>query len=70
MRKTTLLSTLAIGATLAFATLSANAQDKGFYAGAGVGQSFVDEGRYDDHDTAKREHKEALNRGASVEHSA
>jgi len=52
MRKTTLLSTLAIGATLAFATLSANAQDKGFYAGAGVGQSFVDEGRYDDHDTA------------------
>lgn len=28
------------------------AEDKGFYAGAGIGQSFVDERGYDDEDTA------------------
>ena len=34
------------------AAFGAQAADKGFYAGAGVGQSFVDEGNYDDEDTA------------------
>jgi OOP family OmpA-OmpF porin len=52
MRKTKLLSTLLLSATLGAAAFGANAQDKGFYAGAGVGQSFVDEGVYDDEDTA------------------
>lgn len=52
MRKTKLLSTLLLSATLGVAAFGANAQDKGFYAGAGVGQSFVDEGIYDDEDTA------------------
>jgi OOP family OmpA-OmpF porin len=52
MRKTKLLSTLLLSATLGVAAFSANAQDKGFYAGAGVGQSFVDEQQYDDEDTA------------------
>jgi OOP family OmpA-OmpF porin len=52
MRKTKLLSTLLLSATLGVAAFGANAQDKGFYAGAGVGQSFVDEGAYDDEDTA------------------
>lgn len=52
MRKTKLLSTLLLSATLGAAAFAANAQDKGFYAGAGVGQSFVDEGAYDDEDTA------------------
>lgn len=52
MRKTQLLSTLLLSATLGAAAFSANAQDTGFYAGAGVGQSFVDEQAYDDEDTA------------------
>src|SRR4249919_2153962 len=52
MRKTKLLSTLLLSATLGAAAFGAQAQDKGFYAGAGVGQSFVDEGAYDDEDTA------------------
>jgi OOP family OmpA-OmpF porin len=52
MRKTKLLSTLLLSATLGVAAFGAHAQDKGFYAGAGVGQSFVDEGIYDDEDTA------------------
>jgi OOP family OmpA-OmpF porin len=52
MRKTKLLSTLLLSATLGAAAFGASAQDHGFYAGAGVGQSFVDEGAYDDEDTA------------------
>jgi OOP family OmpA-OmpF porin len=54
MRKTKLLSSLLLAATLGAAAFGAQAQDaeKGFYAGAGVGQSFVDEGNYDDEDTA------------------
>ena len=52
MRKTKLLSSLLLSATLGVAAFGAHAQDKGFYAGAGVGQSFVDEGVYDDEDTA------------------
>ena len=52
MRKTRLFSTLLLTATLGAAAFGAKAQDKGFYAGAGVGQSFVDEADYDDEDTA------------------
>ncbi len=52
MCKTKLLSTLLLSATLGATAFGANAQDSGFYAGAGVGQSFVDEGAYDDEDTA------------------
>lgn len=52
MRKTKLLSALLLSATLGAAAFGASAQEKGFYAGAGVGQSFVDEGAYDDEDTA------------------
>ena len=52
MRKTKLLSTLLLSVTLGAAAFGAQAQDPGFYAGAGVGQSFVDEGAYDDEDTA------------------
>lgn len=52
MRKTKLLSTLLLSATLGVAAFGASAQEPGFYAGAGVGQSFVDEGAYDDEDTA------------------
>ena len=44
----TLLAVLA--STSAFAASAAD--DSGFYAGAGVGQSFVDERGYDDEDTA------------------
>jgi OOP family OmpA-OmpF porin len=52
MRKTKLLSTLLLSVTLGAAAFGVHAQDSGFYAGAGVGQSFVDEGAYDDEDTA------------------
>lgn len=52
MRNTKLVSSLLLAATLGAAAFGAQAQDKGFYAGAGVGQSFVDEGAYDDEDTA------------------
>lgn len=52
MRKTKLLSTLLLSVALGAAAFGANAQDSGFYAGAGAGQSFVDEGAYDDEDTA------------------
>lgn len=52
MRKTQLLSTLLLSAALGAAAFGASAQEPGFYAGAGVGQSFVDEGVYDDEDTA------------------
>ena len=52
MRKTRLFSTLLLATTLGAAAFGAQAQDQGFYAGAGVGQSFVDEGIYDDEDTA------------------
>ncbi|WP_111265453.1 outer membrane beta-barrel protein [Marilutibacter maris] len=49
-----LLATLAAALGLALAAPAAQAADnqRGFYAGAGVGQSLVDEGRYDDEDTA------------------
>src|SRR6478736_8540380 len=51
MRKTKLISSLLLSATLGAAAFGANAQDHGFYAGAGVGQSNVNEGAYDDNDT-------------------
>lgn len=52
MRKSKLLPTLLISAAIGVTAFSASAQEKGFYAGAGIGQSFVDEGNYDDEDTA------------------
>jgi OOP family OmpA-OmpF porin len=51
MRKTKLISSLLLAATLGAAAFGASAQDHGFYAGAGVGQSNVNEGTYDDNDT-------------------
>lgn len=53
--KRTILSTTVLAAALGLAAFGAQAADggkTGFYAGAGVGQSFVDEGAYDDEDTA------------------
>ncbi|MBF6023129.1 outer membrane beta-barrel protein [Lysobacter niastensis] len=52
MSKNKLLSSALLAAVLGASALSAQAADKGFYAGAGVGQSFVDEQAYDDEDTA------------------
>jgi OOP family OmpA-OmpF porin len=43
MRKTKLLSTLLLSVTLGATAFGAQAQDSGFYAGAGAGQSIVDE---------------------------
>jgi OOP family OmpA-OmpF porin len=53
--KHSILSTTVLAAALGLAAFGAQAADgdkTGFYAGAGVGQSFVDEGAYDDEDTA------------------
>lgn len=47
-----MLSRALIAVLAGAAAFGAQAADKGFYAGAGVGQSFVDEGSYDDEDTA------------------
>ncbi|WP_454828946.1 outer membrane beta-barrel protein [Pseudoxanthomonas wuyuanensis] len=48
-----LLSTALIAALASGAAFGAQAaEDQGFYAGAGAGQSLVDEGSYDDEDTA------------------
>ena len=52
MRKTQMFSTLLLSAALGVTAFGAQAQDRGFYAGAGAGQSLVDEGAYDDEDTA------------------
>ncbi|MBU8975804.1 outer membrane beta-barrel protein [Lysobacter sp. MMG2] len=52
MKKNKLLSTALVAVIASAAAFGAQAADKGFYAGAGVGQSFVDEGAYDDEDTA------------------
>lgn len=51
MRSKLLTATLA-AALLGTSAFAAQAQDTGFYAGLGAGQSRVDEGAYDDHDTA------------------
>ncbi|MGY0560447.1 MULTISPECIES: outer membrane beta-barrel protein [unclassified Luteimonas] len=50
--RTKLLTTTIGALLLGMAAFSAQAQDTGFYAGAGVGAGLVDEGRYDDEDTA------------------
>lgn len=50
-----ILSATVLATALGFAAFGAQAADgdgTGFYAGAGVGQSFVDEGAYDDEDTS------------------
>ncbi len=48
-----MLSRTLLAALLGAAAFGAQAaEDHGFYAGAGAGQSFVDEGAYDDEDTA------------------
>ncbi|MGO4222834.1 outer membrane beta-barrel protein [Lysobacter sp. TAF61] len=52
MSKNKMLSRALIAVLAGAAAFGAQAADKGFYAGAGVGQSFVDEGSYDDEDTA------------------
>lgn len=52
MKKSKLLSRTLLAAVLGAAFGAQAAEDTGFYAGAGVGQSFVDEADYDDEDTA------------------
>lgn len=47
-----LLARTVLVAALAAAAFGAQAADRGFYAGAGVGQAMVDESGYDDEDTA------------------
>jgi OOP family OmpA-OmpF porin len=53
--KRSVLTTSLLAAALGLAAFGAQAADDGktgFYAGAGAGQSFVDEGANDDEDTA------------------
>lgn len=51
--KKKLIYNMLVAAVLATTAFGSQAQEKsGFYVGAGVGQSFVDEGAYDDEDTA------------------
>jgi OmpA-OmpF porin, OOP family len=52
MSKHKMLSPTLLAVLIGAATFGAQAQDTGFYVGAGAGQSFVDEGSYDDEDTA------------------
>ena len=53
MSKNKVLSASLLALLAGASAFGANAaEDKGFYAGAGVGQSFVDERGYDDEDTA------------------
>jgi len=52
MHKNKLLSTLLLSATLGATAFGASAEEHGFYMGAGVGQSRVNDGSYDDRDTA------------------
>jgi OmpA-OmpF porin, OOP family len=52
MSKNKMLSRALIAVLAGAAAFGAQAADKGFYAGAGVGQVYVDEGNYDDDDTA------------------
>lgn len=52
MSKNKMLSTALVAVLAGAAAFGAQAADKGFYAGAGVGQSYVDERNYDDEDTA------------------
>ncbi|WP_202840886.1 outer membrane beta-barrel protein [Luteimonas saliphila] len=52
MRTPKLLATTLAVALFGAASFGAQAQDPGFYAGAGAGQALVDERAYDDEDTA------------------
>jgi OmpA-OmpF porin, OOP family len=53
MKKNKVLAGTLSAVLLGAAAFAAQAQEnKGFYAGAGVGQSYVDEAAYDDEDTA------------------
>jgi OOP family OmpA-OmpF porin len=53
MSKNKMLSRTLLAVLVGAAAFGAQAaEDQGFYAGAGVGQSFVDEATYDDEDTA------------------
>jgi OOP family OmpA-OmpF porin len=53
MKKSKILSRTLLAVLLGAAAFGAQAtEDRGFYAGAGAGQSFVDERNYDDEDTA------------------
>lgn len=52
MKKNKILSRVLIAALVGATAFGAQAADRSFYAGAGVGQSLVDEGSYDDEDTA------------------
>lgn len=53
MSKNKMLSRTLLAVLMGVAAFGAQAaEDKGFYAGAGAGQSFVDEAAYDDEDTA------------------
>ncbi|RPE79697.1 outer membrane beta-barrel protein [Vulcaniibacterium tengchongense] len=52
MSKNKMLSRTLLAVLIGAAAFGAQAADRGFYAGAGVGQSYVDEGAYDDEDTA------------------
>lgn len=53
MTKNKMLSRTLLAALVGAAAFGAQAaEDHGFYAGAGAGQSFVDEAAYDDEDTA------------------
>ncbi|MFC3551380.1 outer membrane beta-barrel protein [Lysobacter cavernae] len=52
MSKNKMLFSALIAVLAGAAAFGAQAADKGFYAGAGVGQSYVDERDYDDEDTA------------------
>ena len=53
MTKNKTLSRTLLAVLIGAATFGAQAaEDQGFYVGAGAGQSFVDEGSYDDEDTA------------------
>lgn len=53
MSKNKMLSRTLLAVLIGAAAFGAQAaEDQGFYAGAGVGQSFVDEAPYDDEDTA------------------
>ena len=52
MSKNKMLSRALSAALLGAAAFGAQAQDAGWYAGAGAGQAYVDEGAFDDEDTA------------------
>lgn len=53
MKKNKLLTHALLAVLFGAAAFGAQAaENKGFYAGAGAGQSYVDEGAYDDEDTA------------------